>query len=470
DLGVGQGGFVAIMLDSSCDAMICAHALQKLSAIEIAVNATFRGRTLVRMLELADCELLITSTRYLPHIEACAADLPKLRRIVMIDMGFKPATSGRFEFISLEKLRSDCTDNFNPDQRDDATAMILFTSGTTGTAKGCIITHRGAVRAGESMMEAFDLDENDCVYSPYPLFHVGALHYDILPALLLGARVVIRNGFDVRQFWPDVARFNVSWFMALGSVQQLLWAAPPNPWEQHHRLRYFWGTPLPVDPDAFEQRFKVKVMRGGGYGSTDAGAVALPMADKRGAGRIRDRYKVAILDQHDDRVPDGTTGELCLRPNEPAIMASGYFGAPEATVAAWRNGWFHTGDLARLDGDGDLIFVARKAERLRIRGQMVTACEIEEAILAHPSVEDCAVIPQPDGLGEEVPIAIVSLRSGAMLDYPSLVAFCRGKISSMMYPQSLQIIDQMPRTPSGKPARAELIRIYGSASHNQMKD
>ena len=141
-----------------------------------------------------------------------------------------------------------------------------------------------------------DAAENDCVYSPYPLFHVGAAQYDVLPAMMVGGRAVIRDGFSLSNFWREVCQYEATWFMALGSVQPLLWAQAPTPEETAHKMRFFWGTPLPVDHDAFEARFKLKVARGGGYGSTDAGSVALPMWDKAGAGIVLDRYEVAIVD------------------------------------------------------------------------------------------------------------------------------------------------------------------------------
>ena len=169
-----------------------------------------------------------------------------------------------------------------------------------------------------------------------------------------------------------------------------------------------------------------------------------------------DRYEVAIVDEHDDILPQGDIGELVIRPKEPAIMASEYLGMPDRTLKAWRNLWFHSGDLARLDEDGDLHWIARISERIRVKGEMVSGYEIEEGILTHPDVEDCAVIGIPDGRGEEQVKAFITLSSVKALSLAELQAYCQPRMSRFMVPSVMEILDEMPRTPTGKPAKAEL--------------
>ncbi len=457
DLGVGAGDYVAIMLCNSIDFLAASYALKKIGAVEVAINSTFRGVSLARTIKLTNCETLISSTVYLDALTDIAGALTKLRRIIMIDD--RSETARRFpgcEVLCLGDMLSANHADLSPAFADDETAMILFTSGTTGVSKGCAIPHRSSVRAAESMIEAFDLTERDCVYSPYPMFHVGATQYDILPAMMVGGRAVIREKFSVSAFWSDIVKYGVTWFMTLGSVQQLLWAAPSCEEEKKHNLRFIWGTPLPVDHGAFETRFNVRLARGGGYGSTDAGSVALPLFDKAGAGKVLPRYEVAIVDDADDPVPPGEIGELVIRPREPATMASSYVGMPEETLKSWRNLWFHTGDLAWLDEDNDLHFFARKAERVRVKGEMVSAYEIEEVILTHVAIEDCAVVGVPDVSGEEAVKAFLTLRPGCVLSELELRDYCRPRMSRFMVPTQIEILREMPRTPSGKPAKSEL--------------
>ena len=464
-LGIKRGDYVGIMLANGIPFLAASYALKKIGAVEVSINNTMRGLPLTRMINLTGCQTLITSVRFLDALDNIQAELTRLKRLIMVD-GLAEAQTRlpMMDVLPFEAIISNNASEAAQSVRDGETAVILFTSGTTGVSKGCAIPHRSSVRAAESMIEAFDLTENDCVYSPYPLFHVGAAQYDVLPAMMVGGRAIIRDGFSLSNFWREVCHYGATWFMALGSVQPLLWAQPPCPEETAHQMRFFWGTPLPVDHDAFEARFKLKVARGGGYGSTDAGSVALPMWDKSGGGKVLDRYEVAIVDEHDDMLPQGAVGELVIRPKEPAIMASEYIGMPDRTLKAWRNLWFHTGDLARLDKDGDLHWVARISERIRVKGEMVSGYEIEEGILTHPDIEDCAVIGIPDGRGEEEVKAFVTLKPNRTLTLAQLRDYCRSRMSRFMTPTALEILAEMPRTPTGKPAKAELRkRIQTSA-------
>ena len=275
---------------------------------------------------------------------------------------------------------------------------------------------------------------------------------------MAGGRVVLRESFDAKMFWPEVSEYGATWSMILGSVQQLLWTAPPTREESRHELRFMWGTPLPVDQHEFQDRFGVRVPAGGGYGSTDAGMVAIPLFDTPG-GRVLDTHEVAIFDESDDSLPTGEVGELVIRPTEPGVMFSGYFGMPEETLASWRNLWFHTGDLARLDDDGLLHFVSRMSERIRVRGEMVSAYEVEEVALTHPAVEDCAVIGVPSNRGEEEVKAFVSLRPGATATAKELQIFCGERMSRFLVPASVVFLAEMPRTPTGKPSKDILSRM-----------
>ncbi len=461
-LGIQRGDYVGLMLNNSIAFMGCSYAMKKIGAVEVSINTTMRGVALARMINLTGCNTIITCERFIEALATINPDLPNLSQLIMVDgLATAQAQFANKTVLAYDTILSDNTSEATLPVRDDETAVILFTSGTTGVSKGCAIPHRSSVRAAESMIEAFDLNEEDAVYSPYPLYHVGAAQYDVLPAMLIGGRAIIRDGFSLRNFWPDVAKYKATWFMSLGSVQSLLWAADPCPEETQHNLRVFWGTPLPIDHAAFEARFKVKVARGGGYGSTDAGVTAMPMWDKLGGGKVLPQVQVAIVDAHDDPLPQGEVGELVIRPLEPAVMASEYIGMPDRTLKAWRNLWFHTGDLAFLDEDGDLHWVARISERIRVKGEMVSGYEIEEGILAHPDIEDCAVLGVLDEtFGEERVKVFATLRAGTTLTLDALRAFCKPRMSRYMLPSELVILADMPRTPTGKPAKAKLREAY----------
>ncbi|MDX1737215.1 MAG: AMP-binding protein, partial [Alphaproteobacteria bacterium] len=278
--GIQANDYVGIMMENSLEFLVFSYALKKIGAIEVSINNTFRGVSLSRMINLTGLKVLLISDSYLAALSEIKGDLQNLESLIVEgDVQVALELGLEYDLQPLQSVISDVEDNCTHTGSDQDTAVILFTSGTTGVSKGCEIPHRSSIRAAQSMLEAFAITENDCVYSPYPLFHCGAAQYDVLAAMMAGARVVLRDGFSLRHFWSDVTHHDVSWFMCLGSVQQLLWAREPDPLEKSHKMRFIWGTPLPVDADAFEHRFNVKVVRGGGYGSTDAGSVALPLFD-----------------------------------------------------------------------------------------------------------------------------------------------------------------------------------------------
>ena len=334
----------------------------------------------------------------------------------------------------------------------------MFTSGMTGVSKGCLLSHRYAVHTAENMIGPFRITAYDVAYTPYPLSHIGPAFYDILPTLMTGGRVVLRDGFSLSNFWPELVRFGVTRFMCLGSVQQLLYAAPPCPEERLHKVTRCWSAPAPVPKADFDRRFGLHLIPGGGYGSTDAGWVVVPQWDHPG-GIVLPHYEVAIVDENDDLLPPGEDGEIVIRPREPGVMADGYFGMPQKTLETRRNLWFHTDDIGSLDVDGLFYFRCHMAERIRVRGEMVSGFEVEEGALSHQGIEDAAAIGVPAALGEEDIRLFVTLKPGVGLTEEDIRAHCRSVIAKFMVPAIVTILEEMPRTVTGKPEKGKLAAL-----------
>lgn len=305
------------------------------------------------------------------------------------------------------------------------------------------------------MIGPFRITENDINYTPYPLSHIGPAFYDILPSLMVGGRVVLRDGFSLSKFWPELVQFGVTWFMCLGSVQQLLYAAPESDLDRAHKVTRCWSTPAPVPKEDFDNRFGLHLIPGGGYGSTDAGWVVVPQWDHPG-GIVLPHYEVAIVDDDGKPVPNGKDGEMVIRAIEDGVTAAGYYGMPEKTAEAWKDGWFHTGDIGALDDEGLFYFRYRKAERIRVRGEMVSGFEVEEGVLSHPAIEDAAAIAIPAPLGEEDIRVFVTMKPDQMVSIDDLMEHCRKVMAKFMVPKVITVIDEMPRTPTGKPEKGKL--------------
>lgn len=450
---------VGIMLENGIDYLAMSYALKKLNRIEVSINRAFRGPALARMINLTACETLLTSQAHFAALEEVAGELTHLRTLIVADAPDEAAARfPRLECVALEDALSRNDKHIASRASDTEPAVIMFTSGSTGVSKGCLLSHRYAVRTAENMIAPFRIAAEDVNYTPYPLSHIGAAFYDTLPTLMTGGRVVLRDGFSLSRFWPEVARFGATWFMCLGSVQQLLYAAPPCPEEKAHKVTRCWATPAPVPKRDFDARFGLHLIPGGGYGSTDAGWVAAPQWDHPGA-LVLPHYEVAIVDEQDDRLPPGQDGEIVVRPLEAGVMADGYFGMPEETLASRRNLWFHTGDIGRMDAEGRLYFRHRKSERIRVRGEMVSGFEVEEGALGHPAVEDAAVVGVPAAHGEEDLRLFITLKPGMTASEEDILAHCRAAMARFMVPASVVILDAMPRTPTGKPEKGRLAAL-----------
>ena len=452
-------GHVAIMLENGIPYLTMSYALKKIDLVEVSINRAFRGPALTRMINMTSCETLLSSPAHFDALADIADDLPHLRVLIVTD-GAQDAEA-RFphlEIISFDSLLADRADHIVSAANDTDTAVVMFTSGTTGVSKGCLLSHRYAVRTAENMIDPFRLTAEDVAYTPYPLSHIGPAFYDILPTLMTGGRAVLRDGFSLSAFWPELVRFGVTWFMCLGSVQQLLYAAPSCPEERLHKVTRCWSTPAPVPKADFDLRFGLHLLPGGGYGSTDAGWVVVPQWDHPG-GIVLPHYEVAIVDENDDLLPAGEDGEMVIRPREPGVMADGYFGMLERTLETRRNLWFHTGDIGRLDEDGLFYFHCRMAERIRVRGEMVSGFEVEEGALSHQGIEDAAAIGVPAALGEEDIRLFVTLKPGAGLTEDDIRNHCRVVMAKFMVPAIITILEQMPRTVTGKPEKGKLAEL-----------
>ena len=456
---------VAIMLENSAYYLASSYALKKLGPIEVSVNRTFRGISLARTVNLTTAPVIITSAAHFEALAAVSDKLESLQSLIVVNNSDASVDTDQarelfpqFNIIDFKSVLSDNIDHISCNSHELSTAAIMFTSGTTGVSKGCVLSHKYAIRTADNVIPPFRVTADDVVYSPYPLSHIGPAYYDILPIMIKGGQVILRDGFSLTNFWPEIKKYKVTWFMMLGSVQQLLWSAPERAEEKQHCLSRCWATPAPVPKSEFDQRFNTHLIPGGGYGSTDGGWVVIPQWDHPG-GLILPEFEVSIVDDHDNPLPPGTAGEMLIRPKEPGIISDEYFGMPEATLASRRNLWFHTGDIAKIDTDGLFYFICRKTERIRVRGEMVSGFEVEEGILSHPDIEDCAVIGAPSALGEEEIKAFVVCKSARSMQIETLQSHCHEKMAKHMVPAQLVVLDEIPRTPTGKVEKGKLDKL-----------
>ena len=448
--------YVGIMLENAIEYLVASYALKKIDVVEVAINRAFRGKSLSRMINLTACEIMVTSAAHFQAIKDISAELTSLTTLIVLD---DPALAKEmFPHLSIVPFAAvpvEAASHISSAAKATDTAVIMFTSGTTGVSKGCVLSHRYAIRTAENMIEPYRITAQDINYTPYPLSHIGPAFYDILPSWMTGGSVILRDGFSLSNFWPEISKFGGTWFMCLGSVQQLLFNASPSALDKSHKVTRCWSTPAPITKEQFEDRFGLHLIPGGGYGSTDAGWVVVPQWDHPG-GKILPHFDVKIMDEDDNVLPANMVGEIVIRPNEAGVMSDSYFGMAEKTNESRRNLWFHTGDLGWLDEDGLFYFKCRIAERIRVRGEMVSGFEVEEGVLGNQAIQDAAAIAVPSEFGEEDVFLFVTQKNGSAMSDEDIITYCKAVMAKFMVPKYVVTLEAMPRTPTGKPEKGKL--------------
>jgi crotonobetaine/carnitine-CoA ligase len=460
-LGVRRGDLVPIFMPNRPEFVLSWFAVCKLGAVATLMNTAMRGPALVHAINLGGAEIAIVDQSLLDSIDSVTEKLVHLRLLVVTDDMAAKGTVRDLVTLRLSAVESSGIDGtaIPPVTTEHDPAMVIFTSGTTGPAKGCVLSHRYAVRQAELMIEHLALRDDDVLYCPFPLFHLDASILTVMPALVLGATAAIGTRFSLSSFWQNVRAFGATVFDFMGATLTMLHKVPAVPEDIDNPVRLAWGVPVPGFAAEFEARFGLKLAEL--YGSTDAGVpIYHPIDEPRRAGscgRAIPSYEVRLFDEGGMPVPTGDIGEIVIRPNEPSLMSMGYYGMPEATVAANRDLWFHTSDLARQDEDGYFYFVGRSSESIRRRGENISAFEVEEVIKLHPQVMDAAAYGVPSELSEDDVMIAVVPRPGQNIDPAELIEFCRERMARHMLPRYVDLISELPRTPTEKVEKRFLI-------------
>jgi len=283
-----------------------------------------------------------------------------------------------------------------------------------------------------------------------PLFHMGGTG-PVYASLLKGGSVAIIDGFQTDTFWDVVDANGVTTAVLLGGMATLLVKRPPSPSDRKHSLRTAVLVPLLEDAPSFSERFNVNV-----YTTFNMTETSLPLMSPLNptplgtCGRPRDGVEVRIVDENDCEVAQGETGELIVRTDRPWAMNSGYYGNPEATAHAWRNGWFHTGDAFRMDAEGNFYFVDRIKDAIRRRGENISSFEVEAEVGSHPSVQECAAVAVPSELGEDEVLVAISPQPGHEIDREALIEYLIPRMAHFMIPRYIRIVPDLPKTPTQK--------------------
>ena len=458
--GVGPGDRVAIMCGNRGELLESVLGCAWLGAIAVPLNTALRGPQLEHVLGNSDPKILVADSGLVRHLELVEAPPPALERIWSVG----GTAERRWGHIPLAPP-PDAGDPVRPHPvRPGDTFAILYTSGTTGPAKGVCCPHGQFYWWGRLTARHLDVTERDVLHSVLPLFHTNALN-TLFQALLAGATYVVGERFSASGFWRELHDSDASVTYLLGAMVHILLERPASPDETAHRTRVALAPATPAEDAArFQERFGVRLIDG--YGSTETNLVlcnAIGGHAPGALGRIVEGFEAKVVDKEDVEVPAGTPGELVVRHHEPFSIATGYYRLPDETAVAWRNLWFHTGDRVVREADGVFRFLDRQGNAIRRRGENISSWEVEQALLTHLEVALVAVVPVPAEVGEDDVLAFVVPRAGATIDPIELLRHCEPRLAYFAIPRYLEFCPELPLTENGK-VRKQVLRERGVAA------
>lgn len=446
-LGVKPGDCVATMLNATPDYLSAWLGCAWSGAIEVPVNTEYKGFFLEHVLRESGAVVLIVQAEYAERL--LSIETPDLRHIIIVGETAMPlAGVAQHNFSDFAA--------FAPAPRSPRSEQdmlyVLYTSGTTGPSKGVIHCNRSAMWTARVWKELAQLGPDDVGYSYLPLYHVTARSALVKACILAGAASVVREHFSVNEFWPDVRRYGATFTMYMGAVILFLTKQAEVAGELDNTLRIAGGAACPPEVGReFERRFGCKLLEV--YGMTEIGTASGPRAGvvvPGTMGKPFDHLEIRIHDAGDNPLPAGELGEIVVRPNDPYAIMQGYWRQPEATLEAWRNLWFHTGDLGKMTPEGDLIFVDRLKDSIRRRGENISSFEVERAVQSHPTVQECAAFAVPsEATEDDVMIAVVA-RPDRAIDAAALFDHCEQNMPRFAVPRYLRVVRALPKTPTGR--------------------
>lgn len=456
--GVRPGDRVGLLCLNSPQMMEIYIAVAKLGAISVPVNFRLHPDEIAYVLADSGATVLFVSTPFVEAAQQALAQTSAVREVLRVPALAERATGDGGDLEDL--IGAGSPERVVVDIGHDDVCVIMYTSGTTGRPKGAMLTHGNFFYNAINAM-GFDsgLGRSDVTISAAPLFHIGALGVHTLPFLFVGASVVIVEAFAPDRWVEAAARHGVTKAFLVPAMWAAVAQSPALETADLSALRVAisGGAPCPMPVISAMKSRGIAFTEGFGMTETSPNAACLQPEDvlehAGSVGRPVSFVDFCIRDEMDQEVAVGQVGELCLR--GPSIFV-GYWNRPEATAEAIRDGWFHTGDLARVDKEGFYTLVDRKKDMVITGGENVYPIEVEQVLYGHPEVAEVAVIGAPDEEWGEIVVAVVVLTAGSSLTPDELRAWARERIAHFKAPRRVTFIEALPRNATGKILKREL--------------
>lgn len=456
--GYGHGHRVSILLENRPEFFFHYLALNAVGACIVPVNPDYRHDEVAYLLNHSDAEVAVVLPHRVADVAKAAADRAKPLPVVdahAMPAELPPPSSGPPR-ANAPDLETECS--------------LLYTSGTTGRPKGCLLSNLYTLNAGETYRNCGGLIDirrgQERFYNPLPLFHINHLNIMSTAAMQTANTLVLPERFSPSRWWHEVSTHDVTIIHYLGIVAPMLLNQPPGPADRDHKVRF--GVGAGIEPQlhtVFEQRFGFPMIEV--WGMTETGRITADSHEPRrigtrAFGRPFPGLEARVVDDRDQDVPVGSDGELIVRHSagRPRLgFFSGYLKNEKATEEAWRGGWFHTGDVVRQDASGMIYFVDRKKHIIRRAGENIAAAEIEAVLQAHDAVAQVAVVAAPDELREEEVLACIVPMPGVSPDAglaDALFEQCNARLAYFKAPGWVLFLDKLPTTGTQKVQKTQI--------------
>ena len=446
--GVSKGDVASLLMPNSAEYIIAYFACWKLGAVAGPVNSLLKEHEIEFVMNNSEAKAILVHSEFSDRIENIRGHLPHLKSVIRFDDEGESTREFRDGVLPAVAIGKD----------DDA--IIIYTSGTTGKPKGCLLTHANVIANARQISNWLGFTKDDRLLTIMPLFHMNAVSVTTMSALYAGGSTVISPKFSASQFWKTISDYQVTSFGSVATMLSILLNTYPDGVPEGlktDRLRFAMCGSAPVPAEVmkkFEETFNCPVVEGYGLSESTCRSTFNPPDERRRPGScgLPIGNEMKVVDDDDNDVPDGELGEIVLRGEN---ILKGYFKSPEATETAFRNGWFHTGDVGYRDKDGFFYIVDRKSDMIIRGGENIYPREIDEVLYQHPAVAAAATIGVPDDLyGEEV-AAFVVLKDGTNVSEEELISYCTERVADYKCPKSIRIVAEIPKGPTGKLLKRE---------------
>ncbi|WP_435361837.1 AMP-binding protein [Haloarchaeobius sp. DFWS5] len=470
--GVEKGDHVLLMLPNSLEYVFLWFALSKIGAVEVPVNTGYKQGTFTHVANLTDSVYGVFHDSYVSRVLAVEDDLDFLESVAVLGDDVPDTSDSAFAFASYEDLLTDDDTTPAADLAFHDVASIIMTSGTTGPSKAIQKTYGHQYFFAEECVNLVQLTDDDVYMTGNPLFHSNGQVLVVLPALIAGAKLCLFEKFSASGWVDRLHETGATVCNFLGSMMDFVYQQPERDIDDQNDLRCLFAAPTAYGiQEEFEARYGIEYISEV-IGTTETSMPILaPYGVERPEGAagllLSDFYEVQLVDPETDQpVETGKMGEFAIRPKRPWLMTPGYYGMPEKTVEATQNCWFHTGDGLRRDEDGWYYFVDRMGDTLRRRGENISTYDVEQPILDHPAVEECAVVgvPAEEEGGEDEVKAFVVFKADESATAVELTEWCDDALPYFMVPRYLEFVDELPKTSNEKIQKAKLRDLGNSAA------